>query len=58
MTQAIEKKTLTPAEYLESEIISEERHEYLNGEVKFITANCAKSYYDLAQFADCSGISF
>ena len=37
MTQALEKKTYTPAEYLEAEILSEERHEYINGEIKLIT---------------------
>ena len=37
MTQALEKKTYTPAEYLEAEILSEERHEYINGEIKLMT---------------------
>ena len=37
MTQAVEKKTYTPAEYLESEILSEERHEYINGEIRLMT---------------------
>ena len=37
MTQALEKKTYTTEEYLEAEILSEERHEYINGEIKLIT---------------------
>ena len=37
MTQAIEQKTYTPAEYLELEILSEERHEYINGEIRLMT---------------------
>lgn len=37
MTQAIEKKIYSTEEYLESEIISEERHEYVNGEIKLMT---------------------
>ena len=42
MTQAIEKKTYTPAEYLESEIFSEERHEYDNGEIRLMTGGTTK----------------
>ena len=37
MTQAIEKKIYSTEEYLESEIISEERHEYINGEIRLMT---------------------
>ena len=37
MTQALEKKTYTRKEYLESEILSEERHEYIDGEIKLMT---------------------
>ena len=37
MTQALEKKTYTTEEYLEAEILSEERHEYINGEVRLMT---------------------
>ena len=37
MTQTIEKKTYTTEEYLEAEIFSEERHEYINGEIKLMT---------------------
>ena len=37
MTQAVEKKTYTPEEYLESEILSEERHEYIDGEIRLMT---------------------
>ena len=36
MTQAIEKKTYTREEYLEAEILSEERHEYINGEIRLM----------------------
>ena len=37
MTQALEKKTYTREEYLEAEIISPERHEYINGEIRLMT---------------------
>ncbi len=37
MTQAIEKKTYTPQEYLDFELLSEERHEYADGEIRLIT---------------------
>ncbi|MEL6440085.1 MAG: Uma2 family endonuclease [Cyanobacteria bacterium J06621_8] len=37
MTQALDKKTYSPDEYLEAEIASEERHEYLDGEIRLIT---------------------
>ena len=37
MTQALEKKTYTTEEYLEAEILSEKRHEYINGEIKLMT---------------------
>lgn len=47
MTQAVEKKTYTPEEYLESEILSEERHEYVNGEIKLITGG-TPNHNDLA----------
>ena len=36
MTQALEKKPYTCEEYLEAEIFSEERHEYINGEIKLM----------------------
>ena len=36
MTQTIEKKTYTREEYLEAEILSEERHEYINGEIRLM----------------------
>ncbi len=36
MTQAL-KKIYTPEEYLDQEILSEERHEYDNGEIRLIT---------------------
>ena len=36
MTQAVEKKTYTREEYLEVEILSEERHEYINGEIRLM----------------------
>ena len=36
MTQTLEKKTYTREEYLESEILSEERHEYIDGEIKLM----------------------
>lgn len=34
MIQAIEKKIYTPEEYLEFEVASEERHEYLDRKIK------------------------
>ena len=37
MMQAVEKKTYTPEEYLELEVVSEERHEYDNGEIRLMT---------------------
>ena len=37
MTQTLEKKTYSPSEYLEAEISSKERHEYINGEIKLMT---------------------
>ena len=38
MTQAVEKKKIyTLEEYLEAEIASEERHEYINGEIRLMT---------------------
>ncbi len=37
MTQAIEKKTFTSEEYFEFELNSEERHEYVNGEIRLMT---------------------
>lgn len=37
MTQAIEQRNYTVEEYLELEINSEERHEYINGEVVCVT---------------------
>jgi Uma2 family endonuclease len=37
MTQALEQRTYTRAEYLEFEAASEERHEYVDGEIRLIT---------------------
>jgi Uma2 family endonuclease len=37
MTQALEQSTYTHEEYLEFEVASEERHEYVNGEVRLMT---------------------
>ena len=37
MTQALEQKIYTPEEYLEFEVASEERHEYVNGEIRLMT---------------------
>ena len=37
MTQATDQKSYTAEEYLESEVLSAERHEYLNGEIKLMT---------------------
>ncbi|UBF26371.1 Uma2 family endonuclease [Kovacikia minuta CCNUW1] len=37
MTQALEQRTYTREEYLEFEMASEERHEYVNGEIRLMT---------------------
>lgn len=37
MTQALEKRTYTPQEYLDFEVLSEERHEYDKGEIRLMT---------------------
>ncbi|GAB4155354.1 MAG: Uma2 family endonuclease [Cyanobacteria bacterium J069] len=37
MTQALEERTYTREEYLEFETASEERHEYVNGEIRLMT---------------------
>ncbi len=47
MTQAVEKKTYTPEEYLESEVLSEERHEYIDGEIRLMTGG-TPNHNDLA----------
>lgn len=37
MTQALEQRNYTHEEYLEFEVVSEERHEYVNGEIRLMT---------------------
>lgn len=37
MTQALEQRTYTREEYLEFEVNSEERHEYVNGKIRLMT---------------------
>lgn len=37
MTQALEQRTYTREEYLELEVAAEERHEYVNGEIRLMT---------------------
>ena len=37
MTQILDKKTYTASEYLEAEIASKERREYINGEIRLMT---------------------
>ncbi len=37
MTQSLEQRTYTREEYLEFEVASEERHEYVNGETRLMT---------------------
>ncbi|AFZ29154.1 protein of unknown function DUF820 [Gloeocapsa sp. PCC 7428] len=37
MTQALEQRTYTDEEYLNIEVTSEERHEYVNGEIRLMT---------------------
>jgi Uma2 family endonuclease len=37
MTQALEQRTYTREEYLEFEVASEERHEYVNGDIRLVT---------------------
>lgn len=57
MTQAADQKTYTAEEYLESEILSAERHEYLNGEIRLMTGgtpnhnDIAGNFYILLKLA-------
>lgn len=57
MTQAEEKKLYTPEEYLEYEVNSEERHEYIGGEVVPVTGGTpnhnqiAGNFYAALNFA-------
>ncbi len=37
MTQTLEQRTYTREEYLDFEVTSEERHEYVNGEIRLMT---------------------
>lgn len=37
MTQTLEQRTYTHEEYLEFEVASEERHEYVNGDIRLMT---------------------
>lgn len=37
MKSSLETKTYTPEEYLDLEVVSSERHEYINGEIKLMT---------------------
>jgi Uma2 family endonuclease len=37
MTQALEQRTYNREEYLEFEVASEERHEYVNGDIRLVT---------------------
>jgi hypothetical protein len=37
MTQALEQRTYTHEEYLKFEVALEERHEYVNGEIRLVT---------------------
>ena len=37
MTQSLEQRTYTPEEYLDFELFSEQRHEYVNGEIRLMT---------------------
>jgi Uma2 family endonuclease len=37
MTQALDQRTYSREEYLEFEVASEERHEYVNGEIRLMT---------------------
>jgi len=37
MTQTLEQRTYTREEYLDFEVASEERHEYVNGEIRLMT---------------------
>lgn len=55
--QAKEKKVYTPEEYLEFEVNSEERHEYINGEIVLMTGGTpnhnqiAGNFYAALNFA-------
>ncbi len=47
MTQAFEQRTYTHEEYLDFEVASEERHEYINGEIRLVTGG-TPDYNDIA----------
>ena len=47
MIQAVEKKTCTREEYLKAEMLCEERHEYINGEIRLMTGG-TPNHNDLA----------
>ena len=47
MTQALEQRTYTREEYLEFEMAAEERHEYVNGEIRLMTGG-TPDYNELA----------
>ncbi|NJP10380.1 MAG: Uma2 family endonuclease [Leptolyngbyaceae cyanobacterium RU_5_1] len=57
MTQALERRDYTPEEYLELEVNSQERHEYLNGEIVLVTGGMpshnkiAGNFYAALNFA-------
>jgi hypothetical protein len=45
MTQEIEQYTYAREEYLEWEIAAEERHEYVNGEIRHLTGDTPDLYH-------------
>ncbi len=47
MSQALEQRTYTREEYLEFEVASEERHEYINGDIRLVTGGTA-NHNDIA----------
>jgi Uma2 family endonuclease len=46
MTQALEERTYTREEYLEFEVASEERHEYVNGDIGLMTGGTPNHLID------------
>ena len=54
MAQVLEKKTYTREEYLEAEILSEERHEYINREIRLIAGGTPNHHKSKNRFLTIS----